>query len=718
MAIVPGFSPITVGSGPDSIAINVSEDAYNGDAQFVLSVDGVQIGGVQTASVPHSERQQQTFLVNGNFGAGPHVLGVNFLNDAYGGSPDADRNLWIGTVQAGGVTYATEIPLFNNGLRTLDISLPDQPVTIGSGRDVIGVHIAEDAYLGDAQFTISVNDVQIDGVQTATTSRSSGQDQLFNMLGDFGIGPLTLTVNFLNDAYGGTPDTDRNLYVNWIDRGGYRNNIDQGLFSGGPATFSLAAVQPPTGPVTFGNGPDSIVLGISEDAYQGDAQFTVSVDGTQVGGFYVATGGSDSADGSLVHPFASLARAVQAMEGSTLHTTYLQGGNYGLTSTLTLTAADSGFSIVGYNNQRPVVYDANGGLSALVRLNGASNVTFSGIAFNASGREGIEINGGSGNVLSGNRIKDAGTAVVLNGSTGNTLSGNEVDNSANIAFELKDGANNNLIASNFVNGVGGSSTYGGSIYAHGVNNNQISHNLIQHTGGSAITFVNYDFATINVGNTVDYNRVLDSGYATGYDSGSIYVLGRSYVDTKMTINNNYIDDTGAGGDSHTIALYLDDDASGVSVTNNIARNVGTHAFQIHGGHDNSVVNNILDLDATTNSAGFFQAIEDTPASTGRMYNNTVQRNIIEAHKPQTVYENFHGGSFSIFNNLYFNDSGGVLRFNPDASDTAPKFGNPLFQNEPAGNYALQSGSAASQIGFVPIDQSSIGLNTIGPHWYA
>jgi len=274
VATVPGVAPIVVGSGPDTIFVNVSEDAYNGDAQFALSVDGVQIGGVQTATVPHSERQQ---------------LGVNFLNDAYGGLPDADRNLWLGTVQAGGVTYATEIPLFNNGLQTLAINLPGQPVTIGTGRDVIGVHIAEDAYQGDAQFTVSVDGVQIGGVQTATTSHAAGQDQLFNVLGDFGIVPHTLIVDFLNDAYGGTSGTDRNLYVTRIDRGGSTNRVDQGLFSAGPATFDINAIQPPTGAVTIGDGPDSIVLGISEDTYQGNAQFTVSVDGVQVGGVQTAT---------------------------------------------------------------------------------------------------------------------------------------------------------------------------------------------------------------------------------------------------------------------------------------------------------------------------------------------------------------------------------------------------------------------------------------------
>ncbi len=295
MALAPTPGPVIIGptpdviSAPDIIFVNVSEDAYNGNAQFTLSVDGVQIGGVLASSALHSERQQQTFIVNGNFGGGPHVLGVNFLNDAYGGTADTDRNLWLNSVQAGGVTYATETPLFNNGLKTFDINLPGGPVTIGTGRDVIGVHIAEDAYQGDAQFTIAVNGVQIGGVQTATTLHSSGQDQLFNVLGDFGIGPLSLTVNFLNDAYGGTSDTDRNLYVTRIERGGLSDRIDQGLFSSGPADIALRAISPPTGPVAFGDGPDSITLGISEDIYQDNARFTVSVDGVQVDGVQSAT---------------------------------------------------------------------------------------------------------------------------------------------------------------------------------------------------------------------------------------------------------------------------------------------------------------------------------------------------------------------------------------------------------------------------------------------
>ena len=52
-----------------------------------------------------------------------------------------------------------------------------------------------------------------------------------------------------------------------------------------------APVTPPfsPAPVTTGTGSDTLVLSISEDAYHGDAQFTVSVDGKQLGGTFTTT---------------------------------------------------------------------------------------------------------------------------------------------------------------------------------------------------------------------------------------------------------------------------------------------------------------------------------------------------------------------------------------------------------------------------------------------
>jgi hypothetical protein len=290
MAISDRLNSVQVGFGPDNIVVDMSEDAYAGDAQFTLSVDGQQIGGVQTVTASHAKGEQQAFIVNGTFEPGAHVLAVNFLNDAYGGTPDTDRNLWVDGVQAAGVTTSTEVPLYTGGPKAVDFAVPS--VLVGNVGQYptrsIQLYIAEDAYQGDAQFTVSVDGAQIGGVQTATVPRSSGQEQIFNVFGPIGPGPHNVTINFLNDLYGGTPATDRNLYVDRIDRGGDTIAVNQSLYFGGSATFSIGTNLFPTSPIPLGNGPDEIVLGISEDAYLGDAQFTVSVDGTPVGGVQTA----------------------------------------------------------------------------------------------------------------------------------------------------------------------------------------------------------------------------------------------------------------------------------------------------------------------------------------------------------------------------------------------------------------------------------------------
>src|SRR6185312_11512609 len=59
-------------------------------------------------------------------------------------------------------------------------------------------------------------------------------------------------------------------------------------------------------------------------------------------GFYVAPNGNDSNAGTEASPFATLARAQQAMENSSIKATYVEGGTYHMSSSLTLTAADNG----------------------------------------------------------------------------------------------------------------------------------------------------------------------------------------------------------------------------------------------------------------------------------------------------------------------------------------------------------------------------------------
>jgi hypothetical protein len=63
-------------------------------------VDGVQIGGVQTAHASHAAGQSDQLTVQGNWGTAPHDAAVVFLNDAYDGTPSTDRNLYVN-----GATY-------------------------------------------------------------------------------------------------------------------------------------------------------------------------------------------------------------------------------------------------------------------------------------------------------------------------------------------------------------------------------------------------------------------------------------------------------------------------------------------------------------------------------------------------------------------------------------------------------------------------------------
>ncbi len=103
-------TPAAVGTGPDTLVLAMAEDAYQGDAQFTVSLDGTQLGGVLTTQALHSLGQTQNFTFNGAWGAaGPHVVTVSFLNDAWGGSASLDRNLYVGAVTFDGTAQQTNV---------------------------------------------------------------------------------------------------------------------------------------------------------------------------------------------------------------------------------------------------------------------------------------------------------------------------------------------------------------------------------------------------------------------------------------------------------------------------------------------------------------------------------------------------------------------------------------------------------------------------------
>ena len=114
--VVPAGAPTIIGTGPDSFVLNISEDAYAnhdsisdaaGNANFKVFIDGKQQGGVLTATALHKAGADQTFTIEGTFGAGAHTVSVQFINDAWNpGKPDAndsiDRNLYVDDISYNG----------------------------------------------------------------------------------------------------------------------------------------------------------------------------------------------------------------------------------------------------------------------------------------------------------------------------------------------------------------------------------------------------------------------------------------------------------------------------------------------------------------------------------------------------------------------------------------------------------------------------------------
>ncbi len=208
----PPTTPTTpvAGSGTDTLQLSLSEDAWQGDAQAVITVDGKAVGSTVTVTAAHAQGKSQTVTLTGQWGPGAHDIGIQFINDAYGGTAATDRNLYFNGATLDGRPSATPAAaLYSNG--TAHAKTEASPLVL---------HLSEDAYLGDAQFTVAVDGKTLGAAQSVTASHAKGAVQNFAFGQAMAAGTHDVAVSFLNDAYAGTAATDRNLYVSSIDVNG------------------------------------------------------------------------------------------------------------------------------------------------------------------------------------------------------------------------------------------------------------------------------------------------------------------------------------------------------------------------------------------------------------------------------------------------------------------------------------------------------------------
>ena len=223
----------------DTLVLHVSEDAWGGDAQFVLTVDGQQQGGVRTATASHAAGQSQAVTLTGTFASGAHTLGMTFLNDAWGGTPETDRNLYLDGIDLNGRPLAgSAVMLASNG--TWNSGVLSGSATAQPGSGTVVLRVSEDAWRGDAQFVVTVDGRQQGGVRTATALHGLGQSQVVTLSEALTSGSHAIGVEFRNDAWGGTPATDRNLFVDGIELDGQRlSGSNTALFSAGSWSYAV-----------------------------------------------------------------------------------------------------------------------------------------------------------------------------------------------------------------------------------------------------------------------------------------------------------------------------------------------------------------------------------------------------------------------------------------------------------------------------------------------
>jgi len=172
---------------------------------------------------------------------------VDFLNDAGGSIPTTDRKLYVNDVTYNGTDIKQNAVLLWTGtapFRVTDSTAP-APVTFGYGADTLVLSMSEDFYQGNSEFTVAIDGKQLGNTFTTTALHSPGATQDFSFGGDFGSGQHTISVDFLNDAWAGTPATDRNLYVNDIVYNGTDTHQNAAFLTTGAKTFAVSGGTTP-----------------------------------------------------------------------------------------------------------------------------------------------------------------------------------------------------------------------------------------------------------------------------------------------------------------------------------------------------------------------------------------------------------------------------------------------------------------------------------------
>lgn len=226
----------------------------------------------------------------------------------------------------------------------------------------------------------------------------------------------------------------------------------------------------------------------------------------------------------------------------------------------------------------------------IIRVDGASNVTMRGLTLEYGRGNGIEVHGGESVKITGCTMRNLGNnGIVIDGGRRHEMCSSDVHDLGDAGIRISGGDRkalihcNHLVDNNHIWQMGQwSRSYQPAVKLDGVGI-RVSHNLIHDGPHNAIQLTGND-------NLIEYNHIHhvcgDSG-----DVGAFY-MGRDWTERGNVVRHNYFHDTEGGAGMGSMAVYLDDCASGTEVRGNIFLRCTRAAF-IGGGRDNLVAGNIF-----------------------------------------------------------------------------------------------------------------------------
>jgi predicted Zn-dependent protease len=125
-----------------TVTLHLSEDAWHGDAQCYISIDGHKLEGVQTITASHALGSSQELSFVADLGTGSHTLAVDMVHAASAGQSDAARHLYIDEVDLNGSHLGLQGAVSGSGATQFAISVqPTQQAayaTIADGDYTLG----------------------------------------------------------------------------------------------------------------------------------------------------------------------------------------------------------------------------------------------------------------------------------------------------------------------------------------------------------------------------------------------------------------------------------------------------------------------------------------------------------------------------------------------------------------------------------------------------